>query len=46
MVGLFEENNRVRFEIHWSRVKRHGLSISSRLLRLATKVVEDDSTAP
>lgn len=46
MVGLIEVDNRVRFEIHWSRVKRHGLSISSRLLRLAAKIVEDDSAAP
>jgi hypothetical protein len=38
MVGFVREDNRLRFEINESAARRAGLAVSSRLLRLATKV--------
>ncbi|MFQ5708970.1 MAG: YfiR family protein [bacterium] len=43
IINLFNENNKVRFEINVQAAERAGLRISSRLLRLAT-IIGDDET--
>ncbi len=35
MINLFEKNNRLRFEVNPGTIRRHGLKLSSRLLKLA-----------
>jgi hypothetical protein len=39
MIGLVSENNRVRFEVNLTAAGRAGLSFSSQLLKVATKVI-------
>jgi hypothetical protein len=39
MIGLVSENNRVRFEVNLTAARRAGLSFSSQLLKVATKVI-------
>lgn len=39
VIGLFKENNRIRFAINLRKAKENGLKISSRLLKLAKYVI-------
>lgn len=40
MVGLFTEQNKIRFNINLSATKKAGLQISSKLLKLAENVIQ------
>ncbi|NEX20814.1 YfiR family protein [Thiorhodococcus mannitoliphagus] len=40
MIGLVKQDNRLRFEINRASAEAAGLSISSQLLKLATRVVQ------
>ena len=37
-INLFNQDNRIRFEINLPVIKNNGLKVSSKLLELATKV--------
>ena len=41
MIGFVKDDNRLRFEINTASAEAVGLSISSQLLKLATKVVQE-----
>jgi hypothetical protein len=41
MIGLYEENGLLRFEVNLDNVERSGIRLSSRLLRLARILRED-----
>jgi hypothetical protein len=41
MIGLYEENEQLRFEVNLDNVERSGIWLSSRLLRLARILRED-----
>ena len=40
IIGFVKEDNRLRFEINWASAEAAGLSISSQLLKLATRVIQ------
>jgi len=40
MIGLFVENKRLTFDVNYAQTKNAGLSVSSKLLRIARRVLQ------
>jgi hypothetical protein len=43
VINLIMENNKVHFEINISAAKRAGIAIRSQLLKLAKRVIKEDT---
>jgi hypothetical protein len=46
IIGLTREENRVRFEVNVVAARRAGLKLSSQLLKVATRIIEEPGTKP
>ena len=44
MIGLFQEDNKIRFDVNLGAAERAGLKISARLLALARVVLREDDS--
>jgi hypothetical protein len=44
MIGLFQEDNKIRFDVNLGAAERAGLKISARLLALARTVLREDGS--
>lgn len=44
IIGFVKEDNKIRFEIHLTQAEKQGLKISSQLLKLARRVIQEKET--